>query len=77
MMKRSEMTMLNDYGDILTVEDVRDIKKKKKNSVYQLCREHSLECFRINRKWIIPKISLCEYIENKRKEQPAYWSIAE
>ena len=69
--------MLNDYSDILTVEDVQDILGIGKNAVYQLCREHSLECFRINRKWIIPKISLCEYIENKRKEQPAYWSIAE
>jgi hypothetical protein len=71
-MKRSDKTMLNDYRDILTVEDVQDILGIGKNAVYQLCREHSLECFRINRKWIIPKISLCEYIEKQRKAQPAY-----
>ena len=33
--------MLNDYSDILTVEDVQDILGIGKNAVYQLCREHS------------------------------------
>ncbi len=62
--------MLNDYSDILTVQDVQEILGIGKNAVYELCREHSIDCFRIKRTWKIPKVSICEYIEKERKKSP-------
>ncbi len=67
--------MLNDYQDILTVEDVQEILGIGKNAVYDLCRNHTIDCFRIKRVWKIPKISVCEYIEKERKKNSSVISV--
>ena len=58
--------MINEYSDILTVEDVMEILNIGKNSAYNLFRSGCIKCFRLNGRWKIPKQSLIEFIEEKR-----------
>ena len=59
--------MINEYGFILSVEDVMEILNIGKNSAYELFRSKSIKCFQLNGRWKIPKQSLIEYIEERRK----------
>ena len=54
--------MDNDAMDLLTVEELCDTLKIGKNAAYQLLASGKIKCFRINRIWKIPKISVNEYI---------------
>lgn len=55
--------MLNQYEDILTVEDVCDILMIGRNRVYELLSTGELKGFRIGkRSWRIPKERVEEYI---------------
>lgn len=56
--------MLNQYEDILTVEDVCDILMVGRNRVYELLSTGELKGFRIGkRSWRIPKERVEEYIK--------------
>lgn len=59
--------MINEYSDILSVEDVMEILNIGKNSAYELFRSKSIKCFRLNGRWKIPKQSLIEFIEERRQ----------
>lgn len=54
--------MDNDAMDLLTVEELCDTLMIGKNAAYQLLASGKIKCFRINRIWKIPKISVNEYI---------------
>ena len=54
--------MLDDYQDIMTVPEIAEILKKKKNRVYELLESGTIKGFRIGRVWKIPKKALEEYI---------------
>ena len=51
--------MFNEYGDMLTVEDLG------KNAAYDLLRNGELKCFRLKGRWKIPKESVIEYVRSK------------
>lgn len=54
---------LDQYGDILTVNDVCDILRIGKNQAYDLLSSGKLKAFHTsNRTWKIPKKSLTEYL---------------
>ena len=54
--------MDNDAMDLLTVEELCNTLMIGKNAAYQLLASGKIKCFRINRIWKIPKISVNEYI---------------
>ena len=54
--------MDNDAMDLLTVEELCDTLMIGKNAAYQLLASGKIKCFRINRVWKIPRISVNEYI---------------
>lgn len=55
--------MLNQYDDILTVEEVCDILMIGRNRAYELLNKGELKGFRIGkRSWRIPKDRVQEYI---------------
>ena len=62
------MAQLNDYEDVLEVEDVQEILHIGKSAVYTLCKEQKLKSFKIGRTWKIPKTSVSEFIENERSK---------
>lgn len=56
--------MLDNYDDILTIEDVSIILGIGKNWVYRLLTEKKIAAFKIGRNWKIPKQSLINYISS-------------
>ena len=64
--KGGKLIMINEYSDILSVEDVMEILNIGKNSAYALFRSKSIKCFQLNGRWKIPKQSLIEFIEERR-----------
>lgn len=57
--------MLNEYSEILTVEDVMEILNIGKNAAYDLFRNGEIKCFRLKNRWKIPKQSIIDYINEK------------
>lgn len=57
--------MLENYGDMLTIDDICEILQIGKNAAYNLLRTNELKSFRIGRSWKIPKASMIEYVTRK------------
>lgn len=64
--------MFNEYGDVLSTDDVQEILHIGKNAVYSLCKEQRLKSFKIGRAWKIPKTSVSEFIEKERSKGVAF-----
>lgn len=54
--------ILKDYPDVLTVCNVQHILHLGRNTVYRLLADGKIKAFKAGRRYIIPKISLIEYI---------------
>lgn len=59
--------MLNEYSEILTVEDVMEILNIGKNAAYDLFRNGDIKCFRLKNRWKVPKQAVIDYINNQSK----------
>lgn len=58
--------MFEENYDMLTVEEMMDLLHLGKNTAYSLLKEKEIKCFKIRGRYKIPKISIYEYIEQKR-----------
>ena len=56
--------MFETYPDMLTLEEFMEILQIGKNSAYELLDSGKLKCFRIGKKYKIPKKAVIEYIES-------------
>ena len=54
--------MLENYDDVLTVEEACEVLKLGYNSVYQLLNSGRLKGYRYGRIWRIPKPAIREFI---------------
>lgn len=54
--------LLNDYGDILNIEDLCEVLLIGKNAAYKLLESGEIKGFRFGRKWKISKEALEDYI---------------
>ena len=54
--------ILEQYPDILTVEELCEVLDIGANAAYQMLNDGSLPAFRIGRRWKIPKESVKEFI---------------
>ncbi len=59
--------MLENYDDILTVEDVSEILKVGLTQAYKILRSGTLKAYKEGRDWRIPKESLVSYIRQKSR----------
>ena len=55
-------TMLEQYDDLLSISDTREILNIGRNAVYDLLNRGEISAFRIGRNWKIPKEAVIEYI---------------
>ena len=53
--------MLEQYNDILSVEELCELLHVGRNRVYQLLQSGELKGFRLGKTWKIPKIAVEEY----------------
>lgn len=58
--------MLKEYDYILTPEEVSEILRIGMNRTYTLLNQNQIKAFREGRIWKIPKISVIEYITQRR-----------
>lgn len=54
--------MLNNYGDILDLEDVCEILHIGKNTAYRLIRRKAIPAFKVGRVYKIPRKAVENYI---------------
>ena len=54
--------MLEQYDEILTVEEVCEILRVGKNALYEMLLNKRLKGYRNGRVWRIPKRTIAEYI---------------
>jgi excisionase family DNA binding protein len=56
--------MLEEYPDILTVEEACEVLRVGYNAMYELLNSGKVKAYRNGRVWRIPKTSLVEFIRN-------------
>ena len=54
--------ILEQYSDILTVEELCEVLGIGANAAYQMLNNGAIPAFRIGRRWKVPKESVKEYI---------------
>lgn len=54
--------MLNEYNDVLTVDEFCESLKIGKNIAYRLLNSGEIHAFRIGRSWKIPKAAVQEFL---------------
>ena len=57
--------MDNDNNEIITVEQLCELLLIGKNAAYQLLASGQIKCFRINRVWKIPRVSVLKYMQDQ------------
>lgn len=57
--------MLDQYGDIITVEQLCKILNTGRNRVYELLQTNQIRAFRLGRNWKIPKLSVEHYLKTQ------------
>jgi excisionase family DNA binding protein len=59
--------MFNEYSDIVTVEDLREMLSVGKNAAYTLLNTGEIKAFHYGRVWRIPKQAVIDFVlENSR-----------
>ncbi len=58
--------MLNNYPDVLTVQQTAQALGVGEGSIYRMVRENILGCRRIGRKIIVPKVCVIDYLNSAR-----------
>lgn len=58
--------MLNNYPDVLTVQQTAQALGVCEASIYRMVRENILGCRRIGRKIIVPKVCVIDYLNSAR-----------
>ncbi len=57
--------MLEEYNEILTIQDLMEILGVGKNAAYELLKSGEIRAFRLKGRWKISKIALIDYIKSK------------
>lgn len=58
-----EMSIFNEYGDIVSVDDVMKMLHIGRTAVYTLLQNCSIRSVKVGRKYIIPKQSVIDFVK--------------
>ena len=64
--------MVNQYQDLITVDELCEILLISRSVAYQLLSSGQIKCFRINRKWKIPRSSVYQDISDLMLSQDSH-----
>ena len=59
--------MLEQFNDVLTIEEVCSILMIGRNRAYEILKNGALKGFQMGRVWKIPKIAVEEYLKQQAK----------
>lgn len=63
------MTMLDEYGDVLTIADLQDILSIGRNTAYSMIQSGIIPAVRVGRKkWRISKQAVIRYLNQEKKQ---------
>lgn len=62
--------MLEQYDDILTIEELCEILKVGRNRAYELLETGEIKAFRLGRPWKIPRLSVENYLRKQAGFKP-------
>lgn len=66
--KGADMTMLDEYGDVLTIADLQDILSIGRNTAYSIIQSGVIPAVRVGRKkWRISKQAVIRYLDQEKK----------
>lgn len=57
--------MLEQYEDIMSVEDLCEVFKVGRGRIYELLQSKQIQGFRLGKNWKIPKIAVIDYIKKQ------------
>lgn len=57
--------MLENYSDVLVIEDIMEILQIGRNSAYKLINSGEIKALRVGRNIRIPKVFLLDYLNGK------------
>lgn len=57
--------MLEEYKDVLDINDLCEVLRLGRNSVYKLLKSEEIQAFIVSGKYRIPKQSVIIYLESK------------
>lgn len=60
--KGVDITMLEQYDDLITISDLREILNIGRNAAYDLLNQGAIPAFRIGRNWKVPKDAVIFYL---------------
>lgn len=60
--KGVDITMLEQYDDLITISDLREILNIGRNAAYDLLNQGAIPAFCIGRNWKIPKDAVIFYL---------------
>lgn len=55
-------TMFKDYPEVITIDELQAILHIGRNSAYTLLKEGAIETLRVGKKYIIPKLSVMNFL---------------
>lgn len=62
------MTMLDEYGDVLTIADLQEILSIGRNTAYSMIQSGIIPAVRVGRKkWRISKQAVIRYLDQEKK----------
>lgn len=56
------MTMLDQYGAVITVTELQEILNSGRNTVYKLLANGTIPAIRVGKRWKIPKEAVFHYL---------------
>lgn len=59
--------MLDQYGAIITIEELQEILNIGRNTAYALLKNGTIPALRVGKKWKIPKDAVLHYLGQWRK----------
>ena len=59
--------LFEEYPDIVTVPQLREMLGVCKANAYQLLNSGQIKCFRVGNVYRIPKVCICEFLKEQAK----------
>ncbi len=59
--------MLEEYQDILTVDEACEAMRMGYNAIYEILKSGQLKAYRVGRRWRIPKSAILKFISENAK----------
>lgn len=56
------LSMFKEYPDVVSIDDLQSMLKIGRNNAYALLKENKIKSIRIGKKYIIPKISVAQFV---------------